>query len=59
MSVLSSHWLECDVEGTMMTLVFLSSPTEYPACDFVVYLQCWPHGRQRCDLIIAGVSCFC
>ena len=26
MSVLSSHWLECDVEGTMMTLVFLSSP---------------------------------
>ena len=40
MSVLSSHWLECDMEGSIMTLVFLSSPTEYPAYDFILLRIC-------------------
>lgn len=47
MSVLSSHWLECEVEGTMMTLLFLSSPTEYPACDFVLRICSAGHTAGR------------
>lgn len=55
MSVMSSHWLEYDIEASIMILISLSSPTEYPACGFSLLHVCNPgHKRNASQKLITA-----